>query len=59
MVAKIIRIPAPRRKRETVSRRETAALAAVLAEVRALRRVVERIEKTAPPLAWWEEEQPR
>lgn len=54
MVAKIIRIPAPRRKREPA-----AVLAAVLAEVRALRRSVERLEKTAPPLAWWEEEQPR
>ena len=54
MNAKILRIQPPRRKRETVSRRETAALAAVLAELRALRRSVERIEKTAPPLAWWE-----
>lgn len=48
MNAKILRIQPPRRKRET------AALADVLAELRALRRSVERLEQTAPTLVWWE-----
>lgn len=56
MNAKILRIPAPRRKR----REPTAeALAAILDTLRRIERRIERLEQTAPPLAWWEEEQPR
>lgn len=48
MSAKIIRIPAPRRK----SLDHT-----ILAELRALRREVAELKQVAPPLAWWEQQE--
>lgn len=53
MNAKIIRLHAPRRKRE--SNFTPAAVREILAALAKLERRIERIEKTVPPLAWWEE----
>lgn len=57
MQARILRLHAPVRqpkRGELDMLIETQAAMAV--ELRALRRALERLQQTAPPLTWWEEE---